>query len=184
MNTLVFIRHGETALAGTFCGHSDPEINPAGQQQIAACADAIARLDVRRIYSSDLRRAVQTAEIIGKRISVPVVLRPDLREINFGDWEGLSWLQVEDRFPLEADQWLQEFPLRCAPGGEVYSAFTTRINAVIAPLLTETSSGTSALVTHRGVICYALKRFFGFSEQEAWMKTVPYGAVVVAGNHQ
>jgi broad specificity phosphatase PhoE len=95
-------------------------------------------------------------------------------------WEGLDWQEIEDRFPQEAGQWLNEFPLRSAPGGEAYSSFTARIDAAITPLLNGTPALTIALVTHRGVMRYALTRFFGFSEEEAWKRTAPYGAVVIA----
>lgn len=180
MSALIFIRHGETEMARRFCGHSDPDLNPAGELQIARAAEEVAQLGVHRIYSSDLLRASRTASAIGKRIGVNVELRPVLREIYFGLWEGLNWEEIEDRFPEEAGRWLNDFPLRSAPGGEEYAAFTARIDAAIAPLLSEAPAMTTAIVTHRGVMRYALTRFFGFREKEAWTKTAPYGAVVVA----
>jgi broad specificity phosphatase PhoE len=178
MNTLVFIRHGETDMAGKFCGHSNPDLNPAGELQVAQAVDEVTSLGIQRIYSSDLLRAVRTADAIGQRISVPVEFRDDLREINFGLWEGLNWQEIEDRFPQEASRWLNEFPSHSAPQGESYADFTARIDAAILPLLCETPALTTALVTHRGVMRYALTRFFGFTEEEAATKTAPYAAVV------
>jgi alpha-ribazole phosphatase/probable phosphoglycerate mutase len=180
MNTLIFIRHGETEMAGRFCGHSDPDLNSAGELQIMCAAEEVAELGVQRIYSSDLMRASQTAIAIGQRIGVPIEFRDDLREINFGLWEGLSWQEIEDQFPQEASRWMNEFPLHCAPGGESYAAFTARIDAAILPLLCEAPALTTAIVTHRGVMRYALTRFFGFTEEEASDKTASYAAVVVA----
>ncbi len=180
MSALIFIRHGETEMAGRFCGHSDPALNPAGELQAARAAEQVAELGVRRIYSSDLRRAWQTADLLARRIGVEVELQRSLREIDFGLWEGLRWQEIETRFPGEAVQWLREFPLRSAPGGETYAAFTSRIEAVIESLLRAPLAGTIAVVTHRGVMRYALRRFFGFAEEEAWTRTEPYGAVVVA----
>jgi alpha-ribazole phosphatase/probable phosphoglycerate mutase len=180
MNTLIFIRHGETEMAGRFCGHSDPDLNPSGELQIARAAEEVAQLGVQRIYSSDLLRASRTASAIGKRIGVNAELRSDLREIYFGLWESRTWDEIEDRFPEEAGRWLDDFPLRSAPGGEEYAAFTARIDAAITPLLSGASAMTTAIVTHRGVMRYALTRFFSFPEEEAWTKTEPYGAVVIA----
>jgi alpha-ribazole phosphatase len=180
MSALIFIRHGETDMAGRFCGHSDPELNAAGELQVARVAEEVANLGIERIYSSDLLRAAQTASVLARRIGVEVELREKLREMDFGSWEGLRWQETEARFPQEADRWLQEFPLRSAPGGEAYAAFTARIEAAIKPLLRESHVRMIAVVTHRGVMRYALTRFFGFSEPEAWTRTAPYGAVVVA----
>jgi len=182
MSALVFIRHGETEMAGKFCGHSDPELNAAGELQAARAAEEVANLGIERIYSSDLRRAAQTAAVLGRRIGVEVELRDSLREIYFGLWEGLSWREIEIRFPQEAGRWTQDFPLQSAPGGEAYAAFTARIDAAIEPLLHEALLRTIAVVSHRGVMSYALTRFFGFSKEEAWTRTAPYGAVVVAAS--
>ena len=180
MSSLIFIRHGETDMDGKFCGHSDPELNAAGELQAARAAEEVANLGIERIYSSDLLRAAQTAAVLGRRIGVEVELRDSLREIYFGLWEGLSWQEIETRFPQEAGRWTQDFPLQCAPGGEAFSTFTARIDAALEPLLREALLRTIAVVSHRGVMSYALTRFFGFSKEEGWNSTAPYGAVVVA----
>jgi alpha-ribazole phosphatase/probable phosphoglycerate mutase len=180
MNTTVFIRHGETDMAGRFCGHSDPALNPAGVSQAVRLAEEVATLGIKRIYSSDLRRASQTAIAIAERTGVDPVYLPAFREIHFGFWEGLGWQEIEEQFPEQAEQWLQAFPLHRAPGGESYAEFTTRIDAAIAPILESTAQTTAAIVTHRGVMRYALTKFFHLSEDEAWTKTAPYCAIVVA----
>jgi len=180
MSAIVLIRHAETDIAGRFCGHSDPDLNSVGESQVIRLAEEVAMLGIEHIYSSDLRRASRTATAIGQRIGVDVNYLPGLREIHFGQWEGLSWQEIEDRFPDEAHQWLGEFPLRRAPGGEAYLAFTTRVEAAIEQLLSGATGGATAVVTHRGVMRHALTRFFGFSEEEAWSKTAPYGAIVTA----
>jgi broad specificity phosphatase PhoE len=182
MSTLVFIRHGETNMAGRFCGHSDPELNAAGVHDAMRAAEAVSNMGVARIYSSNLRRASQTAAAIAQRTSIPVNYLPGLREIDFGLWERLTWQEIEIGFPEEAELWLKEFPLRSAPGGEPYATFTERVDATIADLLRETAGMTAAVVTHRGVMHYALTKFFGFAEAEVWTSTASYGAVVIASN--
>jgi alpha-ribazole phosphatase/probable phosphoglycerate mutase len=184
MNTLVFIRHGETDMAGRFCGHSDPELNRSGETQIARAAEEVAPLGIQRIYSSDLVRAGRTATAIGRRVGIGVELQPGLREMNFGLWEGLTWQEIEKRYPHEAAEWSQEFRFRSAPRGETYAAFTTRVDAAIATLLCEPPASVTAVVSHRGVINYALTKFFGVPEAEAWTKTAPYGAVIVAASRR
>jgi broad specificity phosphatase PhoE len=180
MNTIVLIRHGETDMAGRFCGHSDPALNPAGERHVILVAEEVAKMEIASIYSSDLRRASQTATAIGQRIDVNIDYLSGLREIHFGLWEGLGWQEIEDQFPEEAGQWLREFPLRSAPEGESYSSFTARVEETIEPLLRSATCVTTAVVTHRGVMRYALTRFFGLPEPEAWTKTAAYGAIVVA----
>jgi broad specificity phosphatase PhoE len=180
MNTIVLIRHGEIGMAGRFCGHSDPELNPAGESQVIRVAEQVAMLGIERIYSSDLRRASRTAACLAQRIGVGVDYLPALREIDFGLWDGLHWQEIEERFPEEADRWIREFPLQSAPGGEAYLDFTARVDAVLTSLLEAAVGKTVAIVTHRGVMRYGLSRFFGFSEQEAWTRTAPYCAVVTA----
>jgi len=180
MNGIVLIRHGETDLAGKFCGQSDPDLNAAGKQRLRSLAEEIAAFDIKRIYSSDLRRASHTALAIGERIRVPVELRPGLREIHFGLWEGLSWQQIEQQYPLEAEVWTREFPARSAPQGESYRDFSARVDDEFDLLIRENQSIVRAVVTHRGVLQYALTRFFGFREPEARSKTEEFGAVILA----
>lgn len=179
MNTIVFIRHGETDMAGRFCGHSDPKLNLAGESQVIRLANQVATLEIEHIYSSDLRRASQTATVIAQRISIGVDYLPALREIFFGHWEGLNWQEIQDKFPQEANRWIEEYPLRAAPGGEAYADFTARIEVVLAAFLNDATDRTIAIVTHRGVMRYALTRFFGFTEEETWAKTLSYCATVV-----
>lgn len=180
MSTIVLIRHGETGMAGRFCGHSDPDLNTVGQHEAIHVAEEVSRLSIARIYSSDLRRASQTAKAIAQQTGIAADYLTGLREVHFGQWEGLTWQEIEARFPDEADQWLREFPLRSAPGGETYTAFTARVETAIAALLCEAADMTIAVVTHRGVMRHALTKFFGFAETESRERTAAYGATVIA----
>jgi broad specificity phosphatase PhoE len=184
MSIMVFIRHGSTDMAGRFCGHSDPGLNAAGAREAIRVAEEISKFNVARIYSSDLRRAAQTARAIADRGGINVDYRTGLREICFGKWEGLSWQEIEAQFPDQADKWLREFPLCSAPRGESYMAFTARVEAVIEEFIREPGESVIAVVTHRGVMDYALTKFFGFSESEAWTRTKAYGATVVVARNR
>ena len=179
MKTVLLIRHPETAMAGRFCGHSDPDLNLAGERQMAAIVDRVGSRRVERILSSDLRRASCAAQAISRRIGVAVEIRPGLREIGFGLWEGLTWSEIEARYPQEAALWLRYSPLQAAPGGEPYEAFSARIRAEFDPLLAKSEDRVAAIVTHRGVIDFALTAFFQVPKEVAWTKTAPYGAALV-----
>ena len=87
------------------------------------------------MYSSDLRRARSTAQAIAATRNIPLTLRPALREIDFGQWEGLSWEQVEQMDPEYAQKWVDAFPNLPAPAGESFQAFEGRILEEVHRLL-------------------------------------------------
>jgi broad specificity phosphatase PhoE len=99
MATLLLIRHGETDWNAEhrWQGHADVPLNARGREQAKALAEELAPAGVDAIYASDLSRARDTAEIVGERLGVPVVLDPDLREIDVGSREGLTGEEVGDR---------------------------------------------------------------------------------------
>lgn len=181
MREIVLIRHAETAMAGRFCGHSDPELNAAGEMQLARIVEQVLPLGIDRIVSSDLRRASRTAQVIGQTIGVDPEFRQRLREIHFGLWEGMSWNEITARFPREAQAWIAGFP-GDAPHGEPYAELCARVEMEFNSLLHTNADGVTAVVTHRGPMRYALTKFFGRSEQEAFEQTAAYGAVIVVAS--
>ena len=92
MTTLLLVRHGETDwnAEGRLQGHTDRPLSDFGRRQARQLADELADEELEAIYSSDLVRARETAEIAGERLGLPVVLDPDLREKDWGNWEGLT----------------------------------------------------------------------------------------------
>lgn len=174
MSGLLFIRHAETDMAGTFCGHSDPPVNGRGKQQILDLIGHLAHEAIEEVYCSDLRRAVGTAGPVAQASAAPVTKRQSLREIYFGDWEGLTWTEIEQLDPAYAKRWVQEFPHLPAPGGEVFADFQTRIIEEIRHLLFLAEDKMIAVVTHRGVMRVVLLAFHGCTEQEAFDLTALY----------
>jgi len=97
MTTLLLVRHGETDwnADGRLQGHTDRPLSDYGRRQARALGDQLKDEELEdeeleAIYSSDLARARETAEIVGERLGLPVVLDPDLREKDWGTWEGLT----------------------------------------------------------------------------------------------
>ena len=92
MATLLLIRHGETDwnASGRLQGHTDRPLNDYGRRQARELADRLSDDAIAAIYASDLSRAKETAEIVGARLGLPVVVDADLRERNWGSWEGLT----------------------------------------------------------------------------------------------
>jgi broad specificity phosphatase PhoE len=98
VTTLLLVRHGETDwnAEGRLQGHTDRPLSDYGRRQAQHLAAELEGQELEAIYSSDLARARETAEIVGERLGLPVVLDPDLREKNWGSWEGLT--------PVERDR--------------------------------------------------------------------------------
>jgi broad specificity phosphatase PhoE len=92
MTTLLLVRHGETDwnAEGRLQGHSDRPLNEYGRRQARELAERFAADGIGAVYASDLARARETAEIVAARLGLEVVLDPDLREKNWGNWEGLT----------------------------------------------------------------------------------------------
>ena len=178
MKHLLLIRHTETDMAGRFCGHSDPELNQRGRQQLAGVVDRLSEYAIRRIYASDLRRARQTAEAIATHFGIGFEVRPGLREIHFGIWEGLSWSEIEARDPVLAKSWAEQYRTLTAPGGESMQQFERRVCAESAFLFAAATECPIAVVAHAGFMRVLLTNFYGVPEEEAWKIAKEYGSVV------
>lgn len=174
MSELVFIRHAETDLAGTFCGHSDPPINARGQRQVLDLAAQLASPPFDAIYSSHLRRAVETATSLATAFPAHCTITRSLREIDFGSWEGLTWTQMESKDPDYARLWLDAFPHLSAPYGELFATFEHRVLEEVEHLLTLAANKRLAVVTHAGVMRIVLQTLLGHTQQQAWELTRCY----------
>lgn len=97
MTTLLLVRHGETDwnAAGRLQGHTDRPLNEYGRSQAEALAEKLAADEIDAVYASDLARARETAGIVAARLGLAVALHADLREKNWGNWEGLTAAERE-----------------------------------------------------------------------------------------
>ena len=99
--TILLARHGETDWNAErrFQGHADEPLNAAGRRQARTLAEVVSGESLVAIYSSDLRRALETAEIVGERLGLPVETRSGLREIDVGEFRGLTYEEIVVRWP-------------------------------------------------------------------------------------
>jgi len=139
---LFLVRHGETEwnAAGRFCGHSDPPLSPRGRDQAKALAAVINDTAFDRVVSSPSLRAVETARLAYGEPAVD----ERLRELDFGDLEGLSWSEC----PPDVRQRLTDYDGFHAPGGESVRELGERVLAALYDL----GEGRHLVVTHGGVI--------------------------------
>jgi alpha-ribazole phosphatase len=180
MNELILIRHAETDMAGTFCGHSDPELNTRGRTQLAELIDRLRMDQIGVVYTSDLRRAHATGTAIAEAFGIDCHVRRTLREINFGQWEGITWNEIELRDKAYARRWIEEYPSLPAPDGESFHDFERRVldEMKVLSLKAETADSSIAVVTHAGVLRTVLCALQECSEDNAWEQTKSYCSVV------
>lgn len=173
---LLLIRHAITDMAGTLCGQSDPSLNAIGRGQANSLAQLLRTCTVHRFYTSDLRRAVETALPIAQIWGIPAITRTELREICFGDWEGKRWSQVRSQRPNVLA--IESAPDFSAPGGEAFVHFRNRVAGVLNEIVTECSGKPAAMVTHLGVINMILKEWDSTGHSRVVQQPVDYCAVL------
>lgn len=157
MTELLFIRHGQTPAnaAGAWQGWSDPPLNATGQAQAHAIADRlkIDHSEVRALYTSPLRRALQTAEIIGTRLALSPHVVHQLKEIHFGDLEGITLEEMEDRFPELHARWQDKTDMTFQwPGGEQRGDFFARAAEACERICSRHYGEKVVIVAHGGTI--------------------------------
>ncbi|TDD15201.1 bifunctional RNase H/acid phosphatase [Nonomuraea diastatica] len=149
--SLLLLRHGETemSLERRFSGRGDAELTPNGLAQASAAADRLSRepyrLDV--IVTSPLKRARQTAEVVAQRTGLDVEVDEDLREADFGAWEGHTFTEVQRRWPAELAAWLAD-PAVAPPGGESFATAVHRVQAAGERLVERYEGKTVLAVSH------------------------------------
>lgn len=164
---ITFVRHGETDAnaASIWQGQGDAVLSERGREQAASLRERLAAKQFDRVYSSDLRRTLETCELAG------VEPHEDRawREMDIGAWEGLTRGEVGDRFPEEMARLQQgdrDVPMG---GGESWHQFGDRVQTALERLVAETPAGARVLVvTHGGVIHASLSAGLGFADRRPW----------------
>jgi alpha-ribazole phosphatase len=148
------IRHGEpSADALHRCyGWLDVPLSAGGRAQLARVAHYFRKEPLDAIYSSPLIRAMESAGILASGSSIPVHEAPDLREMHFGDFEGLGYDEIAARYPDTYRQWMETPAEVRFPGGEDFTEMRARVLRAFQTIQAETPEQTIAIVAHAGVI--------------------------------
>ena len=149
-NTIYIVRHGQTEwnLLGKTQGHGNSDLTPKGIEQAVLLADSMTKYPIDYIYSSDLGRAYQTAEIIGNKLNIEVEKTEALREMNFGTWEGRIIKDIIEEDPELYKMWRNEPHLAKIPQGETLSQIKERTDAFIKEINEKYDGKHIVLVTH------------------------------------
>jgi glucosyl-3-phosphoglycerate phosphatase len=158
LRRLILLRHGQTDynVDGRMQGHIDSCLTDAGHEQAAEAAPVLASLAPDRLVSSDLRRAVDTAEVVGAACGLPVKFDPRLRETHLGLWQGQTVAEIERDYPGAIATWRSD-PGWAPPEGESRIDVVARSRPVVDELDAEFAdsdgvSETVLLVAHGGLI--------------------------------
>ena len=151
--TVWLVRHGlPEGVDGRCYGRHDLRLSPEGSIQASGIANRLASEPISHIYSSTLRRSVETAQVIAEPHGLPVQTVDALAEIHFGDLEGLTYEEIEVRYPDIFRAWMERPTEVTFPNGESFRDMRQRVLDALESVLAISHSQTIAIVTHAGVI--------------------------------
>lgn len=179
MTHLVLVRHGETDwnAEGRYQGQSNVPLNANGLAQAEALAQSLRGERFDAIYTSDLARAAQTAEVLAAMTGAPIHRDPRLREIDQGEWEGLLLAEIEARY-AEAFQRRRHDPLSThPPGGETVGQVRRRVLEAIREICRIHPAGNVAIVSH-GLAIALVKVYLAHLPIESVWDHIPLNASI------
>ena len=153
MARIYFLRHGETEwnTEGRVCGHTDVPMSDVGRQQARMLAQRMKSIPVEALYSSPLRRALDTARIIGEAIGRGPMVDNRLRELSYGDWEGKTFDEIERADPPAYHAWVADPGSLAPPQGESGEQLVERVAPFFDLIASRHQQGSVAVVCHKTV---------------------------------
>ncbi len=167
---LLLVRHGDTEFNSShrFMGHSDIELSPAGRQQIERLRDYLVDDKIEAVYASDLLRTITTARILTDGRGLVVTPCPELREMNYGLCEGLTFGEINQSYPAVAEQCVNFSPSLEFPEGETFQDFSKRTISFLDRLKAHKPSDTVLIVSHNGPLKTLVCHFLGIEMEHWW----------------
>jgi broad specificity phosphatase PhoE len=149
---ILLARHGQSDWNASrrWQGHADRPLTEKGRAQASALAERLAHIDLDAVYSSDLRRAADTARVVAEAQGLGLVQLPELREVDVGSWSGLTRGEAEERFPDGFARWREGFP--GWDDGEDYDEMAQRVIGAVVQIALAHEDGRALIVSHGGPI--------------------------------
>jgi broad specificity phosphatase PhoE len=156
MTTYYLLRHGEHALQGRIAAGRTPGIglSERGRGEAEWAAERLANANIAAVYASPMERGQETAQIIGRRLDLPVTVRDDLSELDFGEWTGLTFDEI--RKDARWLVWAAHRSVACIPGGETMREVQRRVVEAMMELRETHPDDSIVLVSHGDVLRAAL----------------------------
>lgn len=170
--TLYLLRHGDTGANGRLTGSTDLGLAEQGIDRLYQSRAVLNGKGITRVFASPMLRCRQTVDIID--LGITPILLDDLREIDFGEWEGLRFSEIAARWPEEVRAWGQWSLDFTFPQGERIGGFLERLDRVRQELAHE-QAGATLVVAHGGVIRHLLCKYLGLEPQHYLLFDVRYG---------
>ncbi len=172
------LRHGLPEGEDCFRGHTDFRLTDEGLIQMRKAAKGSEDVDL--VVSSPLVRCQEFASEFSQQLSVPLIVNPDFKEIDFGDWDGKPKQDVWEQEQNALTQFWASPWTNAAPNGETVEAYDKRIEHAWLTMLDEHKGKKILLVTHGGVIKQVLRQVLELAKNEVYLQrlTVPYAAKI------
>ena len=178
---VIFVRHAEpdASALGRCYGRLDVELSEERRRHAGALGTALAGFSVRALYASPLRRAEETARLIGARLDLAPRIHPGLTEIDFGELEGRTYDEIAASEPELYRLWMERPTTVRFLGGESYAELSARARDVLAEIRREHGGSVVAVVAHGGVIRAMLALALGVRDDEMFKIPQDYGGVSI-----
>jgi broad specificity phosphatase PhoE len=165
---LIFVRHAEAEgnIQREFHGWTDSKITEKGHIQAKKASERLKNVKIDIIYSSSMKRTIQTAEYIAKVKNLPIIRTDKLKEINGGDWEGKKWDELPFLWPDEYDTWENKPHDHQMPNGESMKEFQSRLLDEVMYIINRNEGKNICVVTHGTAIRSMLCAFRGCELEE------------------
>lgn len=157
---LIFVRHAQAEgnIIRKFHGWTDSGLTELGHIQAQKVADRLKDIQIDVLYSSTLKRTLQTAEYISKAKNLPIIRTDKLKEINGGDWEGVLFSELPNLWPEEYDTWENRPQNHKMPNGESMEEFQKRLIDEVEYIAENNTGKNIGIVTHgtaiKALMCY------------------------------
>ena len=176
---IYLIRHGETTNAEEICfnGHYDVDLSKNGFKQSLCIAEALKITPIKAVYSSDLKRAQIGAKSIADKHNLRHIPYKELRELAFGDWEGLSIADIKRKYPERLKERLNNLELFHVEGGESFFQLRDRVIPKFKTIIAEHPDDTIVILCHGGVIRIILAHILEISVKNLFRMNQPYASV-------
>jgi len=150
---IYLVRHGEVEghEQKRYNGQADVALTPKGQAQYGMLQMRLQKKNISAVYTSDLKRCSEGAKLLAASHGLEENLREELRELHIGEWEGLTWQELQRRYPQEWQARLDDIVNYQVPGGESLAELAARINPCIAQIVAEHPGEEVVVVAHGGV---------------------------------
>ncbi len=185
MTTIYLIRHGQSMgnLERRLLGHTDLPLTDFGKRQAERAAEYLSPFGITRVYSSDLQRAMQTAAPLAARMGLTVVPDAGLREIDAGDWEGLPFTLIKEKWPEEYHTFRVDLGQSVPPHGEATQHAADRLFTTISRIVSENPDEKILVASHAAVICMFTARVLGLAPGEVQRLRLASNASVSVFEH-